>query len=223
MLLILNNWKVQKTCRSFCRDWSRRRIKTHLIIWIAFYQVELICELKMKICCSPLTSDDGMLIIIETTAALSFTYFKERSKIKALGDKFVLRSTSVVNVSHGRICAGEFCPSATGTSLVWGRLGLLRPEAQAADSGVSRLAGIVVSPNLFSSLPTVCDLWFPEVDMLSFYIIVPVKIFRHKLVWLLCKPVWELLLNIFTWCLCEDGIEFPRLMVFSEKAPLKPS
>lgn len=44
------------------------------------------------------------------------------------------------------------------------------------------LAGTVVSPILFSSLPAVCDLWFPEVDMLSFYIIVAVKIFRHKLV-----------------------------------------
>lgn len=60
----------------------------------------MICELKMKMCCSPLTSDYGMFIITETTAALSFTYFKERSKIKALGDKFVLGSTSVVNVSH---------------------------------------------------------------------------------------------------------------------------
>lgn len=53
----------------------------------------------MKIRCSPLTSDDGMFIIIKTTA-LSFMYFKERIKIKALGDKFVLRSTSVLYVSR---------------------------------------------------------------------------------------------------------------------------
>lgn len=46
------------------------------------------------------TNDYGMFIVTETTAAFSFTYFKERSKIKALGDKFVLGSTSVVNVSH---------------------------------------------------------------------------------------------------------------------------
>lgn len=54
----------------------------------------------MKICCSPLTSDDGMFITIETTTALSFTYFRERSEIKALGDTFVLRSTSVLYISR---------------------------------------------------------------------------------------------------------------------------
>lgn len=55
-------------------------------------------ELKMQICCSPLTNDDGIFIIIKTTTAPSFMYFKERSKVKALGDKFVLSSTSIVHV-----------------------------------------------------------------------------------------------------------------------------
>lgn len=98
MLLILKNWKIQKTCRSFCRNWSRRKIEPHLIIWIAFHQVELMWELKMQICCSPLTNDDSIFIIIKTTTAPSFMYFKERSKVKALGDKFVLSSTSIVHV-----------------------------------------------------------------------------------------------------------------------------
>ena len=81
---------------------------------------------------------------------------------------------------HGRICVGEFCPSVTGDGLLSEWLCPLRPEGHVAWSLGKlsvRVAFTVVSPIPLSCLPAICDLGFPEIEVLSFHVTVPAKTF----------------------------------------------